>query len=68
MIIHLVFVSIPVTSQTLIDVAYIAIDKTLVPALIELALCGGMDRFANCNEHSREKMQCCERTELVVPN
>lgn len=68
MIILLIFVLIPIVSQTLLDVGFIAMDKNS-------GLCShgvySLDvwlEFANCNEYINGKVQSCERKELGIPN
>lgn len=65
MIIHLIYALIPIISQTLLDVVYIMMDKTLVPAFIEFIVLdwGSGNRFANCNKYFKGKVQCCQRME-----
>lgn len=62
MIIHLVFVFIPIVSQALLAIGYM---ETLVLCLHGAYSLGGS---AYSSEHFREKVQSCGRVELEIPN
>lgn len=55
MIIYLIYALKPIISQTLLDVGYIMMDKTLVPAFMEFIVHGGEIRLQIAMSTLKEK-------------
>lgn len=65
MSIHLIYALKPIISQTLLVVGYRMMDKNTGHGIYSL---WWRNRFANCSEHFKGKVQWCEGMELQIPN